>query len=148
MIRPLNFPKAKLNLTKKGDRIFVWCIIRKKTLVLTPEEWVRQHLIHYLINEKKIPHGLIAAEMSLVVNELQRRCDLVIFSKDGMPQMIIECKAPEVNLDQKVFDQIAQYNFKLGVDLLMVTNGLDHIICSLDRQQSAIHFLEEFPELF
>lgn len=145
MMVPLNLPKAQLKLTKKNDKIYVWCILRKKELVLTPEEWVRQHLIHFLINEKQIPQGLIAAEMPIVVNTLQRRCDLVIYSKEGKPTMIVECKAPEVQLTDKVFRQIAQYNFELGVDLLMVSNGMDHIICRINRTTGELEFLQDLP---
>jgi predicted type IV restriction endonuclease len=145
MMVPLNLPKAELKLSRKGDKIFVWCIIRRKDLVLTPEEWVRQHLIHYLINEKNIPQSLMAAEMPIVVNTLQRRCDLVVYSKEGKPRMIVECKAPEVQLTQNVFHQIAQYNFELGVDLLMVSNGIDHIICQIDRKTGEMVFLQDMP---
>jgi predicted type IV restriction endonuclease len=145
MMVPLNLPKAELKLSRKGDKIFVWCIIRRKDLVLTPEEWVRQHLIHYLINQKNIPQSLMAAEMPIVVNTLQRRCDLVVYSKEGKPRMIVECKAPEVQLTQNVFHQIAQYNFELGVDLLMVSNGIDHIICQIDRKTGEMVFLQDLP---
>jgi predicted type IV restriction endonuclease len=145
MMVPLNLPLAKLKLTRKGEKTFVWCIIRKKELVLTPEEWVRQHLIHFLINEKKISQSLMAAEMPIVVNTLQRRCDLVIYSKEGRPLMIVECKAPEIQLDEKVFHQIAQYNFELGVDLLMVSNGIDHIICRINRNTGELEFLQDLP---
>lgn len=147
MIRPLAFPKAQLKLTKKGEKIFVWCIVRKKTLVLTPEEWVRQHMIHYLINDKNVPIGLIAAEMPLKVNDLDRRCDVVVFDRSGRPVMIVECKAPEVGLDEKVFQQIAHYNFSLGVDLLMVTNGLHHVVSRIDRVNNRLVMLEGVPEL-
>jgi hypothetical protein len=146
MIRPLAFPKAQLKLTKKGEKLFVWCVVRKKTLLLTPEEWVRQHLIHYLINDKQIPPGLIAAEMPLRINNLDRRCDVVVYDRSGSPVLIVECKAPEVGLDEKVFQQIAQYNFGLGVDLLMVTNGLYHVYCRIDREEGRIVGLEELPD--
>lgn len=145
MMAPLNLPQAKLKLIRKNGKIHVWCILRKKDLILTHEEWVRQHLIHFLINDKKIPQGLIAAEMPIVVNTLQRRCDLVVYSKDGKPWMIVECKAPDVQLTEKVFHQIAHYNFELGVDLLMVSNGIEHIICRIDRATGEISFLDDLP---
>jgi hypothetical protein len=145
MMVPLNLPKAALKLTRKNEKIFVWCILRKKNLVLTPEEWVRQHLIHYLIQEKHIPQGLISAEMPITVNSLQRRCDLVIYSNEGQPKMIVECKAPDVQLTEKVFHQIAQYNFKLNVDLLMVSNGIDHLICRINHENGQLEFLSDFP---
>lgn len=147
MFKALSFPQAELKLTRKEGQVFVWCIIRKKSLVLTPEEWVRQHLIHFLIQEKQIPIGLIAAEMAIEINQLSRRCDVVVFGKDGKPKLIVECKAPEINLTEKIFHQIAQYNAALNVDLLMVTNGLQHIVCQIDRENIQLNYLEELPDL-
>ena len=148
MFKALSFPQAELKLTRKEGQVFVWCIIRKKSLVLTPEEWVRQHLIHFLIQEKQIPIGLIAAEMAIEINQLSRRCDVVVFGKDGKPRLIVECKAPEINLTEKTFNQIAQYNAALNVDLLMVTNGLQHIVCQIDRENTQLNYLEELPEMY
>ena len=147
MFKALSFPQAELKLSRKEGQVFVWCIIRKKSLVLTPEEWVRQHLIHFLIQEKQIPIGLIAAEMAIEINQLSRRCDVVVFGKDGKPKLIVECKAPEINLTEKTFNQIAQYNAALNVDLLMVTNGLQHIVCQIDRENTLLNYLEELPDL-
>jgi hypothetical protein len=146
MFKALSLPRASLKLTRKEEQVYVWCLVRKKKLLLTPEEWVRQHIIHFLTNEKQIPLGLIAAEMSIEVNQLARRCDLVVYGNDGIPKLIIECKAPEINLNENTFYQIAQYNFKLNVDYLMLTNGLDHIVCFIDRKQNELVFLEELPE--
>ena len=148
MFKALSFPQAELKLTRKEGQVFVWCIIRKKSLVLTPEEWVRQHLIHFLIQEKQIPIGLIAAEMAIEINQLSRRCDVVVFGIDGKPRLIVECKAPEINLTEKTFNQIAQYNAALNVDLLMVTNGLQHIVCQIDRENTQLNYLEELPEMY
>ena len=147
MFKALSFPQAELKLTRKEGQVLVWCIIRKKSLVLTPEEWVRQHLIHFLIQEKQIPIGLIAAEMAIEINQLSRRCDVVVFGTDGKPRLIVECKAPEINLTEKTFNQIAQYNAALNVDLLMVTNGLQHIVCQIDRENTQLNYLEELPDL-
>jgi hypothetical protein len=147
MFKALSFPQAELKLTRKEGQVFVWCIVRKKSLVLTPEEWVRQHLIHFLIQEKQIPIGLIAAEMAIEINQLSRRCDVVVFGSDGKPRLIVECKAPEINLTEKTFNQIAQYNAALNVDLLMVTNGLQHIVCQIDRENTQLNYLEELPEI-
>ena len=147
MFKALSFPQAELKLTRKEGQVFVWCIVRKKSLVLTPEEWVRQHLIHFLIQEKQIPIGLIAAEMAIEINQLSRRCDVVVFGIDGKPRLIVECKAPEINLTEKTFNQIAQYNAALNVDLLMVTNGLQHIVCQIDRENTLLNYLEELPDL-
>ena len=146
MIQALALPKANLRLTKKGVDLFVWCVSRKKTLLLTPEEWVRQHVIHYLVNDKKIPLGLLISEYSIKVNKLSRRCDLVAFGTNQKPKLIVECKAPDVAINQKVFHQIAQYNFQLNVDYLMLTNGLHHVICKIDRVNNAFVYLEELPD--
>ena len=147
MFKALSLPQAELKLTRKEGQVFVWCIVRKKSLVLTPEEWVRQHLIHFLIQEKQIPIGLIAAEMAIEINQLSRRCDVVVFGSDGKPRLIVECKAPEISLTEKTFNQIAQYNAALNVDLLMVTNGLQHIVCQIDRENTQLNYLEELPDL-
>jgi len=145
MFPALDLPKAKLKLVRKDEQVFVWCIIRKKNLVLTPEEWVRQHVIHFLISSKNYPIGLISIEMSIEVNGLTRRCDAVVYGKDGQPRLIIECKAPEIALNEHVFHQIAQYNFKLNVDYLLMTNGLNHIVCQIDRLQNSINYLKDIP---
>ncbi len=144
-MQALALPKAQLKITKKGDELFVWCVARKKTLVLTPEEWVRQHVIHYLVNDLKVPLGLIASEVSLSINTLSRRCDLIVFSKESKPLLLIECKAVDVPLTENVFHQIAQYNFKLNVDYLMMTNGVHHAYCKIDRVNNKLIYLEKLP---
>jgi hypothetical protein len=146
MIKPLALPKANLHLSKKDDSIFVWCVARKKTLLLTPEEWVRQHVIHYLVNDKNIPLGLIISEHSIKVNKLARRCDIVVFGTDQKPKLIVECKAPEVAINHKVLHQIAQYNFNLNVDYLFLSNGLTHVICRVNRSNNTLDYLEEIPD--
>lgn len=146
-MRQLNFPLADLKIVRSSVGLKIKCLIRRKFLRLTPEEWVRQHLIHYLINDKHVPIGLIAAEMPLKVNDLDRRCDVVVFNRSGKPLLIVECKAPEIGLDEKVFQQIAHYNFSLGVDLLMVTNGLHHVVSRIDREENRLVMLEGLPDL-
>ncbi len=149
MMKPLNLPVADLKLIRRSGEIYVWCIIRKKELKLTPEEWVRQHIIHYLVHHKSFPQGLISSELTIQVNDLQRRCDLVVHDREGSPCIVVECKAPEVSLDQKVFMQIAQYNFKLGVEYLLITNGMDHVIMRIDKRTGEIEYLNDLPtELF
>ena len=147
-IVPLNFPKANLKLTKEGETHFVWCIIRKKKLVLTPEEWVRQHVVHYLIEELNVPIGRITSEYAITVNDLTRRCDVVVFDEFGKPKMIIECKAPEVAITENVFYQIAQYNNKLQVDYLMMTNGIQHVYGQVDYESGNIDYLESLNNQF
>ena len=145
MITPLNLPKAPLQLTRSGDQVFVLCLIRRKKLVLTPEEWVRQHVINFLM-QQGIPVGLIASEMNLKYNGRSKRADLVIFGKDQSPRMIVECKAPEVELTEAVFRQIASYNYSLQVEFLMMTNGLQHIYARIDASTGNVEYLEEIPD--
>jgi hypothetical protein len=146
MMQQLNLPPAKLRLTRKAEQVMVFCILRKKDLVLTPEEWVRQHLIHFLIDHKNVPAGLISAEMGIEVNGLVRRCDLVVYSREGRPRIIVECKAPEITITEGTFRQIAQYNHRLQVELLILSNGLDHIIAKVDQSSGEVVFLDDLPD--
>ena len=141
----LNLPPKKLKLRQLNEKLEVFDVLRKKWLVLTPEEGVRQRFIHYMMDEKKYPAGLIAVEYSLKVNSLKRRADVVVFNRFGHPLLLVECKAPSVKIDQKVFDQIARYNLSMKVDYLIVTNGLDHYCCQLDFQNQSYHFLQDIP---
>tara|TARA_B110000285_G_scaffold131140_1_gene147294 strand:- start:890 stop:1333 length:444 start_codon:yes stop_codon:yes gene_type:complete len=144
MITPLDFPKAPLRLKRKNGKVYVWCAIRKLDLLCTPEEWVRQHVIHYLINKKKIPIGLIVSEYSLNYNGVNKRADIVVLDRSQNPVLIVECKAPEIPVNDKVMLQIAQYNAKLNANYLFLTNGLNHIVCKVDIGKLVI--LDELPE--
>lgn len=146
MFEPLDFPQAKLKLSRSETSVRVYCVVRKKQLILTPEEWVRQHLIHFLIDHLNVPIGLIASEMSLNINGLVRRCDVVVFNRFGKPVFLMECKATHVILGEQVIHQIAHYNFSLGTDYLLITNGKQHRILNLDRETGEIKSLEEFPD--
>lgn len=145
MITPLNLPKAQLKLTKRDGQIYVRCLIRQKDLVCTPEEWVRQHVIHFLISEKGVSKGKIASEFPVEYNGRAKRADLVMFDEFGKPTMIVECKAPEISITEKVVHQIAQYNSQLNVDRLFLTNGLTHIFCEIDREKGQLVYHEEWP---
>ncbi|MGC6434007.1 MAG: type I restriction enzyme HsdR N-terminal domain-containing protein [Crocinitomicaceae bacterium] len=146
MIQKLNLPIAKIKLTKDSKgQLFVWCIIRNKKLVLTPEEWVRQHIIHFLINQKNVPKSLIASEALIKVNELNRRCDIVVFSLTKHPVLVVECKAPEIELSEKVVSQIAQYNSVLQSPYLLISNGLNHFTIKVDHSENNIKLLNELP---
>lgn len=147
MLTPLNLPKANLQLKRKGEQVYVRCLSRKKDLLLTPEEWVRQHLINELVKTYNVPIGLIASEYLLDYNGRSKRADLVVFGRDQKPRMIIECKAPEVNLSEETLFQIAQYNYVLGVEYLVMSNGLHHVFCEVDQKTGAVHYLESFPEI-
>ena len=142
----LNLPKAVLKTKLVEGTTQVFDAVRKKYLVLTPEEWVRQHFIYYLNSEKKYPLGLMGVEQMVKYNEQSTRADIVLYTNEGKPNMIVECKAPKVKITQDAFDQIAKYNFKLRVDFLVVTNGMQHFCCAMDYENNKITFLNEVPE--
>lgn len=141
----LNLPQVEFNIKSNQNKQFIFDIIRKKYVVLTPEEWVRQHVIHYLISIKGYPKTLIAVEKQLTINKLKKRFDILVFNQSGLPEIIIECKAPKVHILQETFDQIARYNLKLKAHFLVVTNGLQHYFCKLDHENERYKFLEEIP---
>ncbi len=142
----LNLPQAKLKIKSKENKQYIFDIIRKKDVVLTPEEWVRQHILHFLITVKGYPKSIIAVEKQLTINTLKRRFDILIFNTKGLPEIIIECKAPKVKITQDTFDQIARYNLTLDANYLMVSNGLEHYFCKLDTANERYVFLEDLPE--
>lgn len=144
MVQALNMPKASLKLSRLNGIVYVWCVLRRKKLVLTPEEWVRQHCIHYLIDFKGISSSKIASEMGITVQGQQRRCDIVVFNDEHKPEILVECKAPEVVLTDKVVDQIIQYNSMLNVKYLWVTNGLVHYFLSYEVSSNSWIRLNEF----
>lgn len=142
---PLNLPAFDYKIKKQQDKLYIYDQIRRKYLLLTPEEWVRQHFVHFLCQELKYPKGLITTESGLKYNQLQRRTDIVVFNRQGQPQMIVECKAPEVSISQQVFNQIAVYNKILKANLLVVSNGLQHYCCQLDPVSGKWNFLPAIP---
>ncbi len=119
--------------------------IRRKYVRLTPEEWVRQNFVQYLITEGKYPPGLIGIEIMFSLNKLKRRVDILIHDRQGKPVMIVECKEPEVKIDEKVFDQIVAYNMALKVPYIVVTNGIDHYACRVDHMENNWEFLMAIP---
>jgi hypothetical protein len=141
----LNLPEHPFKITLKEDQYFIFDEIRKKHLVLTPEEWVRQHFIQFLINQKAFPKSLIQVEGGLTLNQLQKRTDLVIFNKSGERIMVVECKAPGIKITQSVFDQAARYNSVHKTKWLVVTNGLKHCYAEIDHKEANFNFLEELP---
>ena len=141
----LNLPQVEFRVKSKENKQFIFDIIRKKYVVLSPEEWVRQHIIHYLITVKRYPKSLIAVEKQLMVNTLTKRFDILVFNNNGCPGLIVECKAPSIKIKQDTFDQIARYNLKLNADYLMVTNGLRHYFCKLDHENKQYKFLQDIP---
>ena len=141
----LNLPNAVLKTKLVEGTTQVFDAVRKKYLALTPEEWVRQHFIHYLNSEKKYPLGLMGVEQMVKYNGQSTRADIVLYTTEGKPNMIVECKAPMLKITQDAFNQIAKYNFKLRVDFLVVTNGMQHFCCAMDYVNNKITFLEEIP---
>jgi len=127
------------------EKIHIFDEVRKKYLLLTPEEWVRQNFIHYLNKEKKYPLGLMGVEQMVKYNSLKTRADIVIYNLEGKPNVIVECKAPEVKITQDTFNQIAKYNSQLKVKYLIVTNGMKHFCCQMDYENNKIIFLEDVP---
>ncbi len=142
----LNLPTYSFNIKLIEQRKYIFDFIRKKFVILTPEEWVRQNFLKYLVEEKKYPASLIFVEKEFKLNNLSKRSDAVVYNKTGNPILIVECKAASVKIDQKVFDQIARYNMKLNVDYLIVTNGLEHFCCKIDYKSKKYLFLKEVPE--
>ena len=144
-MQKLNLPTFNLKLKSNENKTFIFDCLRKKYLVLTPEEWVRQHFVRYLMEIKKYPSSLIAVEKQLTLNQLKKRTDIVIFNKKGVPYIIVECKSPKVKITQATFDQIARYNLRLNAEFLVVTNGLNHYYCMLDSKNERYIFLNDIP---
>lgn len=144
-MQQLHFPAYGFRFKSSENKISIFDPIRKKFIILTPEEWVRQHVIQFLAVEKNYPKSLINVEKVLVLNEMKKRYDLVVFNPDGSIHIIVECKAPQVEITQETFDQIARYNLSLKASYLMVTNGLQHYYCQMDYEKQAYVFLKELP---
>ncbi|MDP4282240.1 MAG: type I restriction enzyme HsdR N-terminal domain-containing protein [Bacteroidota bacterium] len=144
-MKTLTLPPARLQIRNENGKPRIWDDFRKKYVSLTPEEWVRQHFLHYLATEKKYPASLICVESGLTYNRRKKRSDILVYSSQGNPLMIIECKAPEVPVTEDVFQQAATYNMTLRVPYLVVTNGIDHYVCHIDHENHSFTFLREIP---
>jgi len=147
-VKELNLPAYSFKVKPEGaDRKLIFDEFRKKWLVLTPEEWVRQHFIKYLVVDKGYPEGLMGIEVTFKMNSLTRRADILVYNRVGNPILIVECKAPEVRIDNKVFDQIVEYNFKFKLNYLVVTNGIKHYACTLGGEEvPEYEFLNSIPD--
>lgn len=141
----LNFPKYDFRFQKYQNKVRIYSTLRKKFVVLTPEEWVRQHCVMYLIHEKKYSAQLMNEEKKVEVNGMSKRYDILVYKPTGQIKLIVECKSPEVKLTQNTFDQIARYNLSLEADCLMLTNGINHYFCQLDYINQSYIFLSELP---
>jgi len=143
---PLNLPTYPFKITQKDDTYFIFDEIRKKHLVLTPEEWVRQHFVRYLIQEKKFPSTLLQIEGGLSLNQTRKRSDILVYTNLGEKIMVIECKAPSVPITQATFDQAARYNSVYKAQWLTVTNGLNHYYAKIDHGNGKFLFVEKLPD--
>lgn len=141
----LNLPRYAYKLKRDGDSVSIFDPLRRKYVTLTPEEWVRQHFVSFLISCKKYPAGRMGNEISLVVNRQKRRCDTIVYNGRGEPMAIVEYKAPQVAITQSVFDQIVRYNMVLKVKYLMVSNGLRHYACRINYTDNSYEFLKDIP---
>ena len=141
----LNLPYADLKIKLVDGVSQVFDKVRKKYFVLTLEEWVRQHFLHFLHQHRRYPLGLMGIEKMVKYNNLRTRADIVIYDREGTPIMLVECKSPKTKINQDVFLQIAKYNFKLQVKYLVVTNGLEHFCCLMDYKEKKIDFLDYIP---
>lgn len=145
-MQQLNFPAYTFRFKSSENKILIFDEIRKKFVRLTPEEWVRQHVIQFLIHQKKYPKTLISVEKRITVAQLNKRYDIVVYTPEGGIQLLVECKAPEVTVSQEVFDQTARYNLLLKADYLMVTNGLQHYYCMMDYENQKYIFKKQLPD--
>ena len=141
----LNLPAYPHKIIAKEGKNYIFDPLRKKYVALTPEEWVRQHFVNYLVSYKNFPAGLLANEIQITLNGTKKRCDTVLYSRGLIPRMIVEYKAPDVEITQNVFDQITRYNMVLKVDYLIVTNGISHYCCQIDYQTRSYRFLADIP---
>lgn len=144
-MQSLNLPTFKFKIKNTKNKYAIFDIIRKKYVSLTPEEWVRQHIIHYLIEEKNYPISLIAIEKKITINNLTKRTDILVYNTRGLPDIIVECKAPSIKISQSTFDQISRYNLNLNANYLMVSNGLNHYYCKTDLKKEQLIFLNDIP---
>lgn len=142
----LNLPPYETKITEREGKRQILDILRRSFVALTPEEWVRQHFVHYLLEHKGYPAALMANEVAITLNGTKRRCDTVVYDRLLRPRAIIEYKAPEVKITKEVFAQISRYNLKLKVEYLIISNGLQHYCCRMDYEKQSYTFLQEIPE--
>lgn len=141
----LNLPHYLFNIKNNGTHAVIFDRLRKRFVALTPEEWVRQNFVEYLIEEKQFPAALMANEVSLTQNGIKRRCDTLVANREGTPLVIVEYKAPTIDITQQVFDQIVRYNMVLRARYLIVSNGMTHYCCRIDYEQNTYSFIAEIP---
>jgi len=141
----LNLPKTELQIKQKGEKLYVNCLIRKKAIILTPEEWVRQHLIAFFIKELCYPQGLMSVEKNIKYGDLDKRWDLAVFNTNQDCFLLMECKAPNVKITKTVFEQSLLYYKKLQADYLVMSNGLNHVIMKKNKSSNRFEKIDVFP---
>jgi len=142
----LNLPEYKFRIKKLDEKMLIFDSQRKRYVSLTPEEWVRQHFIHFLINQKGYPSAYLAVEKQVNMNGMKKRCDAILYNDIALPVLIIELKAPTVPITQATFDQVAVYNAKLKVDYFMISNGIEHYCCKVNTENARYEFFPEIPD--
>lgn len=145
-MQKLSFPSYCFRFKNSENKVAIFDEIRKKFIILTPEEWVRQHVVQYLLQDKGYPKSYINVEKLIKINDMNKRYDIVVYQPDGSIFLLIECKAPEVAISQQTFDQIARYNLTLKAEFLMVSNGVNHYFCQMDFENEKYVFLKELPD--
>ena len=141
----LVFPPFDYNLGTKEGKVSIFDIVRKKQIILTPEEWVRQHLVHYFINQLNYPKSLISVEDGLKVNKMQKRSDIIIYNRLGKVFMVVECKSAKIKLNQNSMIQLSTYNQNYNAEYLALTNGLQIYVCKMDYENKKSEYVDEFP---
>ena len=144
-MQELNLPKTELKIITKDGKLHVFDVLRRKYVALTPEEWVRQQFVHFLIGQKGYPAECIGNEVPINLNGTKKRCDTVVYGGNAQPTMIVEYKSPQVEITQQVFEQVSRYNIKLRVKWLIVSNGLQHYCCQIDYESGTYQFVEDIP---
>ena len=142
----LNLPEYNFRIKRQNEKQLIFDSQRSRFVTLTPEEWVRQHFIRFLIEVKGYPSALLAVEKQLNLNGMKKRCDAILYNREVKPVMIIEFKAPNVHINQETFDQVAVYNAKLKVDLFMISNGIEHYCCKVNAKTARYEFFAEIPD--
>jgi len=145
-MKTLNLPGYDFKIRSSEGKQEIFDSFRKRYVALTPEEWVRQHIVQYLVNSFNVPATLVVVEKSLVLNKMKKRADVLVYGISGNPVMIVECKSPNVKISQKTFEQVARYNMVFKVKYLLVTNGMDHYFCSVDFENQHYTFLENITD--
>jgi len=146
LLVPLQLPPYPFRITDQNGQLILFDMIRKRNIIITPEEWVRQHFVQFLIHHKNYPKTLIKLEGGHKLHGMAKRSDIVVYNPAGEKILLVECKAPSVSINQKTFDQVARYNMVHKIRIIAVTNGLQHYYCSIDFDAANYKFLEDLPD--